>query len=126
MSEYGFSLTRIFPYKDRIEDFVLIRENAGQKKLVFWYILRSVCLQMKTNLINQSSDNFSHLFLDNLMKFRLEKTRLQVMFEFLLFQKLEMHLKMDCCFYKAFFDSTFDKLNCLFKNVFAKIKAFIC
>ena len=52
MSEYRFSLTRIFPYKDRIEDFVLIRENAGQKKLVFWYILRSVCLQMKTNLIN--------------------------------------------------------------------------
>ena len=32
MLEYGFSLTRIFPYKDRIVDFVLIRENTGQRK----------------------------------------------------------------------------------------------
>ena len=41
MSEYGFSLARIFPYKGRIADSVLIRENKGQRKPVFWYILRS-------------------------------------------------------------------------------------
>ena len=31
MAEYGFSLTRIFTYKDRIYDSVLILENTGQK-----------------------------------------------------------------------------------------------
>ena len=30
MREYGFSLTRILPYKDKIYDSVLIRENIGQ------------------------------------------------------------------------------------------------
>ena len=43
MPEYRFSLTRFFLYKDRIYDFVLIRENTDQRKLVFWYNLRSVC-----------------------------------------------------------------------------------
>ena len=33
MSEYGFSLTRIFP------TYVLIRENTVQRKLAIWYIL---------------------------------------------------------------------------------------
>ena len=37
MSEYGYSLTRIFPYKDRI-----VRQKKGQRKPVFWHILRSV------------------------------------------------------------------------------------
>ena len=32
MPEYGFSLTRILPYKGRIYDFILIRENAGNGK----------------------------------------------------------------------------------------------
>ena len=32
MPEYGFSLARIFPYKDRIVDFVFMWESAGQKK----------------------------------------------------------------------------------------------
>ena len=35
MPEYGFSLTRIFPYKDRIGDAALIRENMDQRKPVF-------------------------------------------------------------------------------------------
>ena len=30
MREYGFSLTFIHPYKDKTEDFVLIRENTDQ------------------------------------------------------------------------------------------------
>ena len=30
MREYGFSLTRILPYKDKIHDFALIPENTGQ------------------------------------------------------------------------------------------------
>ena len=39
MSQYGFSRTRIFPYKNRIFNSVLIRENAEQRKPVlvnFW------------------------------------------------------------------------------------------
>ena len=32
---YGFSLTRILPYKDKIYDFVIIRENTGHRKSVF-------------------------------------------------------------------------------------------
>ena len=40
MAEFGFSLTRIFPYKDRILDSVFLREYTGQRKPVFWYILR--------------------------------------------------------------------------------------
>ena len=30
MREFGFSLTRILPYKDRIVDSAYIRENIGQ------------------------------------------------------------------------------------------------
>ena len=35
MPQCGFSLTRIFPYKGRIVDFVLIKENTLQRKPVF-------------------------------------------------------------------------------------------
>ena len=35
MREYGFSLTRIFPNKDRIVDTILIRENTAQRKPAF-------------------------------------------------------------------------------------------
>ena len=42
MREYGFSLTRIFPDKDRIAEPVPIRENALKRKQVFLHILRSV------------------------------------------------------------------------------------
>ena len=31
MREYGFSLTLIFPYKNKIYDFAVIRENTGQR-----------------------------------------------------------------------------------------------
>ena len=41
MREYGFSVTRILPYKDKIVDFVLIRENTGHSKPVFLHILCS-------------------------------------------------------------------------------------
>ena len=41
MPKCEFSLTRIFPYKDRIEDSVLIREYMDQRKPVFWHILLS-------------------------------------------------------------------------------------
>ena len=41
MREYEFSLTRFLPYKDKIYDFLLIRENTGQWKPVFSHILRS-------------------------------------------------------------------------------------
>ena len=42
MPESGYSLTLIFLYKDRIYASVLIWENAGQRKPVFWSILNSV------------------------------------------------------------------------------------
>ena len=35
MREYRFSLTRVFLYKDRIYDFVLIQENTGQWKPIY-------------------------------------------------------------------------------------------
>ena len=35
-------MTRIFPCKNRIFGSVLVRENTGLRKPVFWYILRSV------------------------------------------------------------------------------------
>ena len=41
MREYGFSLTHILQYKDKIEYFVLMRQNTGQWKPVFSYILCS-------------------------------------------------------------------------------------
>ena len=41
MREYGFSLILILPYKDRIVDSVLIRENMGQSKPVFSHIICS-------------------------------------------------------------------------------------
>ena len=41
MREYRFSVTHIFPYKDRIVDSVFIWENAGQLKPVFSHILCS-------------------------------------------------------------------------------------
>ena len=41
MLEYKFHLTRIFPYKYRIVDYVLMRENMSQRKPVLWHILQS-------------------------------------------------------------------------------------
>ena len=47
MREYGFSLTRILPYEDRIVGSVLKRENTGQQKPVFSHILSSVSPRSK-------------------------------------------------------------------------------
>ena len=56
MREYRFSRAIIFQYKDRIYDSVLIRENTGGRKLVFWHTLCSV-LKKKTLLaLKQSSE----------------------------------------------------------------------
>ena len=41
MQEYGFSVTRILPYKDKNVDVVLIRENTGHWKPVFSHSLCS-------------------------------------------------------------------------------------
>ena len=51
MREYGFSLKCILPYDDRVYDYVLLRENTGQRKPVFSHILRSVFACFKTFLI---------------------------------------------------------------------------
>ena len=42
MREYGFSVTHILPYEDKIYVFVFIRENTGHWKPVFLQILCSV------------------------------------------------------------------------------------
>ena len=63
MLEYGFSLSSIFPHKGRIEDSlirvfsykariefsVLIRENAGQRRPLFWHNFGSVEIKWNTN-----------------------------------------------------------------------------
>ena len=45
MPEYGFSLTRILSYKDRIVNFVLIRENMVSKNPYsrkLWGLVRNI------------------------------------------------------------------------------------
>ena len=44
MPEIGFSLTRIFPYNDRIYDSVVALENISHKKSVFRRILSNANL----------------------------------------------------------------------------------
>ena len=39
MPEYKFYLTSLFPYKDRIFDYALIREHAVQKKHTFFSVI---------------------------------------------------------------------------------------
>ena len=39
MSGHGFPKTCIFPHKHRLCDYLLIREDTGQGKPTFWYIL---------------------------------------------------------------------------------------
>ena len=63
MPEYGFSLTCIFRYKDRIYDYVLIRGDTGQKKPVFWNIL---CIENLT-LRNTSEQLVSNENIDVLL-----------------------------------------------------------
>ena len=48
MQEYGFSLTRILPYRDRIYNSILILENTGQWKPVFSHIL---CIAISCNIV---------------------------------------------------------------------------
>ena len=47
MREYGFYLSRIFPYKDKIVDSVLIREKAGQRTTIFSHIFYRVTSAIK-------------------------------------------------------------------------------
>ena len=56
MREYGFSLIRIHPYKDKIVDFVFIRENTGQWKPVFLDVLCNV-MQNRTKQKPEISPN---------------------------------------------------------------------
>ena len=48
MPEYGFSLTCIFPYNDRIEDYALILENTDQES-PYYGIFYVVCY-MRQNM----------------------------------------------------------------------------
>ena len=49
MPEHEFSLTRLFRYKDRIYDSVLIRENTSQRKPEFSHILGSIISESPVN-----------------------------------------------------------------------------
>ena len=49
LREYGFSLTRILPYKDGIYDSVFIQKNLGRLKPVFSYIL---CSDLLVRVLN--------------------------------------------------------------------------
>ena len=84
--EYGFSLTCIFPYKDRIYNSVLIREWTSQTKPLLWHILRSVkssfheelkSLRYNLGLVIEavirwtSTGELAELALDSLEKMRL-------------------------------------------------------
>ena len=46
MLEYGFSLTRVLPYKDRVNDSVLIREN--RRILVSENLYSRICNAVQT------------------------------------------------------------------------------
>ena len=41
MQEYGFPLTHIFPYRDRIKNFCPYTGKYGSTKIVIWHILHS-------------------------------------------------------------------------------------
>ena len=56
MLGYMFSVTRILHYKDRIVDFVLIRENMDQWKHAFSHILCSViCAETHIAILQRTS-----------------------------------------------------------------------
>ena len=65
MREYGSSLTRILPYKDRIADSAFIGENTGQRKPLFLYILCSVCSTKVLHLIQQSKSVIFDIMIRN-------------------------------------------------------------
>ena len=78
MSEYGFSLTLILPYKDRIEDSNLIRGNMGQIKSLFSHILPCVTDQ-KTP---KDSALFPYILLIKLISITLKITQDENICEF--------------------------------------------
>ena len=55
LPEYWFSLNHLFPYKDRIIDSVLIRENIDQSTPVFWHL-------QKYSFANVLQNSYSYYF----------------------------------------------------------------
>ena len=57
MPQYRFFMKRIFPHKDRLEDFAVVQENMGQRKPLFCFqhilrILRKVCsMYLKRSIV---------------------------------------------------------------------------
>ena len=64
MRKSRFSRAIIFQYKDRIYDSVLIRENAGGRKLVFWHILWSVLKKKILFALKQFSERYRERHLE--------------------------------------------------------------
>ena len=44
MPEYGFYLTRIFPYKNQNLRFLTYMGKYWSRKIAFWHLLRSECI----------------------------------------------------------------------------------
>ena len=64
MRKSRFSRAIIFQYKDRIYDSVLIRENTGGRKLVFWHILWSVLKKKILFALKQFSERYRERHLE--------------------------------------------------------------
>ena len=66
-SQYGFSLIRNFPYKDRILDSVL-KENSGQRKPMFWHILWTSFRILSFISVSCSTDHSFSTYITSFMK----------------------------------------------------------
>ena len=78
MREYEFSLIRILPYKDRIVNSVLIRENTGQWKPAFSHILCRKCEETFTLKKRNNQEQIEGFHERNLQNWRLTRRILMV------------------------------------------------
>ena len=62
MREYRFSLTRILPYNDKIEDFCPCARKYGRWKPVFMHILCSLSVSEKIKAINNKIEQNKNQF----------------------------------------------------------------
>ena len=70
IGEYGFTLTRIFLYKEIVLVSVLIREYMGQRKPTLWYNLGNgyiTLVEKVTKMIDAAINKYSEWFSYNLL-----------------------------------------------------------
>ena len=73
MSEYGCSMTRILPYKDRTYDSVFIREKMGfirtSKIIIYEYMTlfsKNVCTDKLDDIVNKYNNTYHSAFIRNI------------------------------------------------------------